>query len=387
MKKFVALVVMLLMIVSVLTACGGKPVVEPTPATETTPASAVTNGETNTTAPTNDSNAGTKKLKIGLCTSVGGLGDKSFNDQAYAGVTKAVNELGLQLDYVEPQDFSDIEPYLTEFAKAGTYDVIIGIGYDAAQPIKNVAPQYPDQKFLLVDNPIRNMSNVASLTFNKSEEGFLTGIFCAYFANMNQIEINGNSITLDNSKKVVGAILGMENPDIVEAIAGFRAGLKYIDPEVQVLYSAIGSWTDQNKARELAMAQYGEGATMVWQDAGNAGLGIFKAAADKELFSLGWNTPQHELDPAHIPCSVIKTLDNAIYEWIKSFATSGMFESGNKDNGCYNNSIYIAYSEQFSVPDVVKKAIDNAQGKLSTGEIVSPLTLEEVDAFTLRYEG
>lgn len=383
MKKFTAVVVVILMIVSALTACG-KPVIEPTHAKNTESPAPVDN-DSNHTPPID--NTGVKKLKIGLVTSVGGLGDKSFNDQSYAGVTKAVQEFGLEMDYVEPQDFSDIEPYLTEFAKAGIYDVIIGIGYDSAQPIKKVAPQYPDQKFLLVDNPVHDMSNVASLTFNKSEEGFLTGIFCAYFINMNQIEVSGKSISLDNSKKVVGAILGVENPDIVEALAGFRAGLKYIDPEIKVLYSAIGSWTDQNKARELAMAQYGEGAAMVWQDAGNAGLGIFKAAADKDLFTLGWNSTQHEMDPAHILCSVIKTLDNAIYEWIKDYATTGVFESGNKDNGCYNGCVYLTYSELFTVPEDMKKAVEDVETKLASGEIVSPLTLEEVEAFTLRYAG
>lgn len=383
MKKFVALVVVILMIVSALTACG-KPVTEPTQATSPTPPAPADNAS-NSTSPVD--NTGVQKLKIGLVTSVGGLGDKSFNDQSYAGVTKAVQELGLEMDYVEPQDYADIEPYLAEFTKAGIYDVIIGIGYDSAQPIKNIAAQYPDQKFLLVDNPVRDMSNVASLTFNKSEEGFLTGVFCAYFVNMSQTEVNGKSISLDNAKKVVGAILGVENPDIIEAIAGFRAGLKYIDPEIKVLYSSIGSWTDQNKARELAMAQYGEGATMVWQDAGNAALGIFKAAADRDLFTLGWNTRQHELDPEHILCSVIKTLDNAIYEWIKDYATTGVFESGNKDNGSYNGSIYLTYSDLFTVPEDMKKAVEDAEAKLASGEIVSPLTLEEVEAFTLRYAG
>lgn len=370
MKKLLTIFVILSLLVCTLSACGDNVPDSTTPKTDPTPTGS----------------SESQKLKIGLVTSTGGLGDKSFNDQSYAGLEKAVREIGAEMDYVEPHDFSDIEPLIEEFAKVGYYDIIVAIGYDSMQPVRNLAPYYPDQKFLLVDNPIDDVGNVASLTFNKSEEGFLTGIFCAFFANMNEIEVSGQKIQLDNSKKAVGAILGVENPDIIEALAGFRAGLKYIDPDVKVLYSSVGSWNDQNKAREQTMAHYGAGATMVWQDAGNSGLGIFKAAADSDLFTLGWNSAQHLMDPEHILCSVIKTLDNAIYEWVIDYVNTGEFKSGNKDNGCYNDSIYMMYSESFSVPEEIISVIEDARAKLASGDIVSPLTLQEVDEFSLRYE-
>ena len=374
MKKFSVLLLSAVMLLTLLTACGGQQV--------------GTTGDLGNSS--NSTGQGDEpaesKFRVGLCLSIGGRGDQSFNDQAYDGVMRAVEELGIEMDLAEPHEYAEIEPFLVDFAKAGIYDVIIGIGYDAAQPIKEVAPLYPDQKFLLVDNACNDIDNVASLTFNKSEEGFLTGIFCAYFANLDSIVVNGETIALDNSSKVIGAILGVENPDILEAIAGLYAGLKYVDPEVQPLYNSVGSWTDQNKAREIAMAQYDQGATIIWQDAGSSGLGVFTAAADRELFTLGWNTPQHTVDPDHILCSVVKTLNNSIYEWIKAYYDSGEFVSGNSDNGCANGSVYMVYSDSFEVPQEIVDAVEAGHAKLASGEIVSPLTLEAAEAFDLRQE-
>ena len=383
MKKLIALILAALLTLSMLTACSGKPVVDETKQAEGEKEQQATDVKTEekTEVPT-EKGSSEKKFRVGLCLSTGGRGDRSFNDQAYDGVTRAVNEFGIEMDLAEPKELEEIEPFLTDFAKSGEYDVIIAVGFSSAEQVKNVAALYPEEKFLLIDSACNDYENVASLTFNKSEEGFLTGVFCAYFASMDSIKINGTDVALKDSKKTIGAILGVESPDILEALAGLYAGLKYVDPEVKAIYGSVGSWSDQNKAAEIAMAMYDQGVNMVWQDAGAAGQGIFTAAADYDLYSLGWNSVQHELDPEHLPCSVIKGVDVAAYEWIKDYLESGTFVSGNKDNNCANGSIYMVYSDAFEIPQEVVDAVEAARVKLANGEIVSPLTLEEVDTFT-----
>lgn len=383
MKKLIALILAALLTLSMLTACSGKLVVDETKQAEGEKEQQATDVKTEekTEVPT-EKGSSEKKFRVGLCLSTGGRGDRSFNDQAYDGVTRAVNEFGIEMDLAEPKELAEIEPFLTDFAKSGEYDVIIAVGFSSAEQVKNVAALYPEEKFLLIDSACNDYENVASLTFNKSEEGFLTGVFCAYFASMDSIKINGTDVALKDSKKTIGAILGVESPDILEALAGLYAGLKYVDPEVKAIYGSVGSWSDQNKAAEIAMAMYDQGVNMVWQDAGAAGQGIFTAAADYDLYSLGWNSVQHELDPEHLPCSVIKGVDVAAYEWIKDYLESGTFVSGNKDNNCANGSIYMVYSDAFEIPQEVVDAVEAARVKLANGEIVSPLTLEEVDTFT-----
>lgn len=383
MKKLIALILAALLTLSMLTACSGKPVVDETKQAEGEKEQQATDVKTEekTEVPT-EKGSSEKKFRVGLCLSTGGRGDRSFNDQAYDGVTRAVNEFGIEMDLAEPKELAEIEPFLTDFAKSGEYDVIIAVGFSSAEQVKNVAALYPEEKFLLIDSACNDYENVACLTFNKSEEGFLTGVFCAYFASMDSIKINGTDVALKDSKKTIGAILGVESPDILEALAGLYAGLKYVDPEVKAIYGSVGSWSDQNKAAEIAMAMYDQGVNMVWQDAGAAGQGIFTAAADYDLYSLGWNSVQHELDPEHLPCSVIKGVDVAAYEWIKDYLESGTFVSGNKDNNCANGSIYMVYSDAFEIPQEVVDAVEAARVKLANGEIVSPLTLEEVDTFT-----
>lgn len=326
-------------------------------------------------------------LKIGLVLNVGGLGDNNVNDMVYNGIRAAADELDIKLDYVEPTETADIELYLTDFAKDGSYDLVVTLSALAASPLKNVAALYPDQKFLLVDNPVRDMENVASLTYSKPHEGFLSGVACAYMANAASVTVDGTEIPLDNSAKALGCILGVENPDGLEAISGFRAGVKYVDPEVNILYAAVGSWSDQASAREIALAQYDQGAQMVFQDSGTSSLGVFTAAADRGLFTMGWNMPQHLNDPSHILFSVVKDVTNTTKDWILNWASSGNFTSGEINYSCVGGYIYVIWSDLFDVPEDMKKAVDGAFEMLSNNEIEIPYTLEGVEEFDLRIGG
>ncbi len=99
--------------------------------------------------------------RVGCILGVGGLGDLSFNDLVYAGLQKAQKELGIQFDYVEPQSISDFETYLRKMASMKTYSVIISVGYEQVDPLSKVAPQFPNQKFAIIDESLQ-LSNVVS---------------------------------------------------------------------------------------------------------------------------------------------------------------------------------------------------------------------------------
>jgi len=105
---------------------------------------------------------------------VGGLGDLSFNDLVYAGLQKAQKELGIQFDYVEPQAISDFETYLRQMASMKTYSVIISVGYDQVEPLRKVAPQFPNQKFAIIDESLQ-LPNVVSYISKEEEGSFLVG--------------------------------------------------------------------------------------------------------------------------------------------------------------------------------------------------------------------
>ncbi|MBC7105414.1 MAG: BMP family ABC transporter substrate-binding protein, partial [Firmicutes bacterium] len=121
--------------------------------------------------------------KIGLILATGGLGDRSFNDQSYWGAERAAQELAARYEvstkdvfsYVEPRSIADYEAFQREFARAGEYTIIVCIGFDQAPILEEVAPDYPDQKFVVID-AVAAADNVASIVFNDWEEAFLCGV-------------------------------------------------------------------------------------------------------------------------------------------------------------------------------------------------------------------
>ena len=109
--------------------------------------------------------------KIGLILATGGLGDKSFNDISYAGAVRASEELGVELDYVEPQAVAEFEGYQRDFASSQEYEIIVCVGFDQAVALVKIAQEFPEQKFALVDMTV-DQPNVASLLFKANEEDF-----------------------------------------------------------------------------------------------------------------------------------------------------------------------------------------------------------------------
>ena len=219
-------------------------------------------------------------MKIGFVTAAGGVGDESLTDMVYGGIVDAVDEIGAEFNYVEPQTSADFLPMFKEFAQDGTYDVIIGVGYECAEPIAELAPAFPDQHFLAIDTTVEgDFDNVACIVFNRAEQGYIVGLPVAVLANADSITVNGEEIALDDSNNTIGSIIGTDAQTIVESQIGLYAACKYVDPSINILTGVVGTWTDSAKATEIALSMYSQGANIIWQNAGNGGKGIFSAAA------------------------------------------------------------------------------------------------------------
>jgi basic membrane protein A len=163
MKRFLTLLVLLAMVL--LTACGGKK-------EEAAPAPEV---------------AAEKPLKVGIVLSIGGLGDKSFNDSAYRGLENAKKDLGIEFKHVEPASPSEDEGYLREYAEAG-YDLVIATGFLMKDATEKVAKDFPDVKFALIDE-VSTLPNVSSLVFAEDQGSFLVGALAAMMSKTGNCEL------------------------------------------------------------------------------------------------------------------------------------------------------------------------------------------------------
>ncbi|MGL5743906.1 MAG: BMP family lipoprotein, partial [Cetobacterium sp.] len=195
-------------------------------------------------------------LKVGLVLSTGGLGDKSFNDSAYRGLEMAKKDLGIDFKYVEPKNSLEDEEFLREYAEAG-YDFIIGVGFPMRDAIENVARDYPELKFAMIDNTTSE-ENVKNLLFRESEGSFLMGALAAMMSK------NG----------AIGFVGGIDIPLINKFKDGYEEGAKYINPEIKVLSAYIGgtsAFSDPLKANEMATMQIKQGADVLYHAAGGSG--------------------------------------------------------------------------------------------------------------------
>jgi basic membrane protein A len=251
--------------------------------------------------------------KIGLILGTGGLGDKSFNDIAYAGALRAKDELGIEFSIAEPKAISEYEGFQTNFAKTGEYALVICIGFDQVDALNKTAQAYPNQNFALVDM-VLDMPNVASLTFRANEGSFLTGVIAGMFTGITE-----------NNK--VGFVGGQDIDLIRDFYVGYKAGVEWANPSATVLDPVfVGGWGDPTKGKELAESLIELGADGIFAAAGKSGLGTLEAVHENGIMGFGVDSCQDYLYP-EIVASATKRVDVAVYKMIED-AINGEFEGG-----------------------------------------------------------
>lgn len=263
---------------------------------------------------------------------VGGRGDLSFNDMGALGGDRAKAELGVRIQEVESASTSDFLPNLRALARTRSYDVIAGIGFLLEDAMTQVAKEFPNQKFALMDG-FAEGDNILSISFSDHEGSALMGALAAITA-------------IENGSDTVGIVLGIEIPILLRFEIGFRAGVRWAvdrynemhgtDHNVRVLHTYTGAFDDPARGKSAASAMLSQGATVIYQVAGATGLGVFEAveeaarAQGKEVgppFAIGVDSVQDWVAPGFIPVSMVKRVDTGVFTAIKQ-ALDGTFEGG-----------------------------------------------------------
>jgi len=317
-----------------------------------------------------------KPIKIGLVLATGGLGDKSFNDIAYAGMLRAKAELNITFDYAQPAAITDYEGLQRGYASNGGYALIVCIGFDQATALNATAIDYPNQKFAIVDMVV-DRPNIASLTFRANEGSFLTGVLAGMLTKTGK----------------VGFVGGMDIPLIRDFFVGYKAGAEWANASVTVLEPQyVGDWADPVKAKEQALTLIGLGADGIFAAAGKSGLGALLACNESNVNGFGVDACQDYLY-TQIRGSATKRVDTAVFEMIKAVVISkllpnlqvggfvpGFYNGGLKEGwtGCSRLPEEEGFWEQtFSftetpLPANVVSKLTEAQGKVISGNITVP---------------
>jgi len=257
-----------------------------------------------------------KDIKVGLVTDIGGLNDRSFNQLANDGLERAGSELGVQTRVLTSKSDADYIPNLTSLCQQ-KYDLIIGVGFLMAESVEKVAGKCPDAKFAIIDSAQADMkskpTNVEGLLFKEQEAGYLAGIIAGNYAK-------------DNGVKAVSTVGGQKIPPVDRYIAGFQAGAKAADPGIKTLNGYSQDFVDQSKCKELALNQINQGSGVVFQVAGQCGLGALDAAKGQGKQGIGVDADQAYLGD-YILTSALKKVDVAVFDTVKA-VQDGSFQAG-----------------------------------------------------------
>jgi len=314
---------------------------------------------------------------VGLTFDIGGRGDQSFNDSAAAGIDDAVDEMGITFSEAEPNTDGSNRAELLQL-QADQSDLVLAIGFLFAGDVVAAAGDNPDTNFAVVDDAMLDFDNgavpfadnIAGLTFAEEQGSFLVGAAAA----------------LKSESGTVGFIGGVGGFGLIEKFeAGFNAGAQAVNPDITIIPQYITMAPDfdgffaADRAKEIALTMYGQGADVVYHAAGGSGAGLFEAAKEQsessgsKVWAIGvdsdqYNTSSEEVRE-YILTSMLKRVDVAVLEATRS-QVNGEFTSGNT---VYDLSVDgVGYSTTGGFIDDIVDDLEDFKSQIIDGDIVVP---------------
>jgi basic membrane protein A len=304
------------------------------------------------------------RFRVGLVFDVGGRGDKSFNDAAWEGISRAGRELGVTTEILEPSGAEDREAAMRLFAARG-FDLVIGVGFIFSTDINVVAGAFPASRFACIDYAPRPdgvvPENVEGLIFREEEGSFLVGAVAG----------------LVSKSGHVGFVGGMDIPLIHKFEGGYRAGVHEVCPACTVHVAYAGAtpeaFRDPVKGKALAIGQITAGADVLYHASGTTGHGVFEAARDMGARAIGVDSDQFDEMPGTVVTSMIKRGDVAVFDTIAS-VTRGEFRGGLRSFGLAEEGVgYVDRGPHGAgIPDAVKERVAGLAARIVRGEIKVP---------------
>ena len=326
MKKLIAMILALVMVLS-LVACGGGSEAEDTPKSELTVALVVADT----------------------------FGDRSFYDSSKAGCEQLAADFGITLKTVECNSDAHTQQI---YNAADAANIVVLVGWEFYD-VEIVAPEYPDVKFIWVDNVTSApVENVLCIPYAQNEGSFLAGYVAAKMS----------------STGVIGAVGGDDAATINDFMVGYKQGALYANPEIKVEIQYANTYVDPAIGKECALALYDKGADVIFQVASKTGDGVFQAAQEKGFYAIGVDSDQKYIADEVIICSMVKEVGKSIYQAISEYINGDSSKFGTIWTAdMISGYIGLGYGEEGStqqVSDELKAEVEALKAKITSGEIV-----------------
>ena len=311
-------------------------------------------------------------FSVALVTDTGGIDDKSFNQGTWEGILRFAEDTGSETVFAQSNSEADYIPNLSTFAE-DEHSLIVAAGFLFGDAMTEVAGNFPDQNFLLIDM-VAGGDNVASALFAEHEGSFLVGVAAAEAA-------------MEAGKDAVGFIGGGDFDLIQKFEAGYEAGVKAVNPDFKVLIDYVGDFSDTGKGQSIANLMYDQGAYVIYHAAGGAGNGLIKEAKGRrtngeDVWAIGVDKDQYEdgiYDGTNsaILTSMMKRVDNAAYT-VSEMTLNGEFPGGEILNFTLANGGVGIPTTNPNLSDEIVALVNEFSDKIVAGEITVPTVPERL---------
>lgn len=367
-KSFLALALAAVMTLA-LAGCGGSGGAAPSGG-DSGSSSSSSSGDSGSSAPEGD---GAQKI-VYLVN--GNLGDKGFYDSAASGIQMMADQLGAETKIIEMgRDETSYESNFLDVSEQD-WDLIVCGTFSVSELAQEVAPQYPEKNYLIFDVTVDfdkvTTGNMIGVSYYSNQGAFLSGVLAA------KMLLQSDDARIDASKKILGFVGSMDTSGINDFLVGYLEGVKYVDPEIQVLTSYVGSFEDVTKCMEMTTQLYNQGAQIVYAPASQSILGAATAASNCGKYLIACDQDLYaqlaESDPKlaeTILTTSLKNVGDSLFTAVQGLADGTMTYGNNYVLGLDSGAVGLAKNENYMalVPSEIQSEIDEIEGKIISGEI------------------
>ena len=305
-------------------------------------------------------------VKVSLVTDVSGVNDQGFNQSSWEGMQRSAEDFNIEISYKESTQNADYVPNLSAMCDEKN-DLIWGVGFGMSDAVLDAAKTNADRRFAIVDagDWEDTPANLLGITFKTEDAGFLVGYIAANMTKTGK----------------VGFIGGQSIPTLWQFECGYRAGVAYGNPDVEVVIQYAESFTDVAKGKSIANGMFVQDVDIVFVAAGGLGDGVIEAARESGKWAIGCDRDQNYMAPDNVLTSALKRVDNAIYNVNKELV-DGTFEGGKTVvYGLKEGAVGIAPTSDKNVPKEILDAEAKVEAKLLAGEISAPGNYDDLEVF------
>ena len=313
--------------------------------------------------------------KVALVLDVGGRGDLSFNDMGFKGSDEAQANLGVEVVEIQSNSAADYLPNMQNAARSGKFDLIVAVGFLLSDAMAEVADQFPDQKFAIIDVTWLGKPNLMEIGYEENKGSAMVGAL-------------SSMVAAHYGYDKIGVVLGIEIPVLYKFEAGYRYGMhwgnaKYAEKtgkqaNVGLLWTYTGTFSDIAKGKAATEAMLAQGAGIIYNVAGPLGIGDLEAITEHleakgksagPPFMIGVDANQDYLGDGHrVLASMMKRVDFGVYSAIES-VVNGTFKGGVQILGPHNGGI--AMSGKQDLADFIQFGVNGGAISASDSDSIT----------------